>query len=219
MDDSPILELHSMADPDAHHTILLGDFNIHHSQWGGDVVERNDRMAWELVSQTDSMGLKLATATGLTTWQDRGQRGTTIDLTFVSEELHNRLLRCDVDEEGDMASDHKPIVTELDMTPVLEQRAPRWSWKQVDQEALQGYMEALVPPWEFLSRADLDAYASYLHQFVCDMAFKHGRQVKSNKGSKSWWTPKVAKAVQEYRDTRQLTGRCYCSLFGHYWCL
>ena len=73
------------------HQILLGDLNLHHPQWGGPYVYA-EAPAEELLEITAVGGLQVATPMGAIIWQRMPSSQLTIDLTFISEGLYQRLL-------------------------------------------------------------------------------------------------------------------------------
>ncbi|EDN11316.1 predicted protein [Histoplasma mississippiense (nom. inval.)] len=202
-EESPIGQLQEVAGmgTDAE-LVILGDLNVHHERWGGVRVERNFRMAWQLIAQVDRLGLQLATPVGATTWQDRGSPGTTIDLTFLSPLLHDKLRRCAIAEEACKGSDHKPIETTLELTPIPKE-AERRNWKNAEPEEVARDCQKLYVPQSLDSRQAVKEYADYLVGFVGTLADKHATVSKAGLKSKTWWSPRVAKAVEEYKQARR----------------
>ncbi|EDN05845.1 predicted protein [Histoplasma mississippiense (nom. inval.)] len=172
-EESPIGQLQEVAGmgTDAE-LVILGDLNVHHERWGGVRVERNFRMAWQLIAQVDRLGLQLATPGGATTWQDRGSPGTTIDLTFLSPLLHDKLRRCAIAEEACKGSDHKPMETTLELTPIPKE-AERRNWKDAEPEEVARDCQKLYVPQSLDSRQAVKEYADYLVGFVGTLADKH----------------------------------------------
>ncbi|EDN04478.1 predicted protein [Histoplasma mississippiense (nom. inval.)] len=202
-EESPIGQLQEVAGmgTDAE-LVILGDLNVHHERWGGVRVERNFRMAWQLIAQVDRLGLQLATPVGATTWQDRGSPGTTIDLTFLSPLLHDKLRRCAIAEEACKGSDHKPMETTLELTPIPKE-AERRNMKNAEPEEVARDCQKLYVPQSLDSRQAVKEYADYLVGFVGTLADKHATVSKAGLKSKTWWSPRVAKAVEEYKQARR----------------
>src|SRR5437762_6716310 len=84
--------------------ILLGDFNLHHPHWGGIHCALDD-LGDNLLSLTSEAGLDLVLPQGSVTWQ-RGGRASTIDLTFASEALVQRVVRCSPRADWAQMPDH-----------------------------------------------------------------------------------------------------------------
>ena len=95
--------------------LLLGDFNTNHPDWGG-IGAACDQEAEHLLLATGREGLDLITATGEPTWRRNAQEST-IDLTFVTQRLHNRVIFCGPIEEWALTKDHIPIKIELGVKP------------------------------------------------------------------------------------------------------
>jgi hypothetical protein len=84
-------ELRQAAENNSAHQIFLGDLNLHHPQWGGPHVHA-EAPAEELLEMTAAGGLCVATPPGAITWQRGPSSQSTIDLTFISKDLYQRLL-------------------------------------------------------------------------------------------------------------------------------
>jgi endonuclease/exonuclease/phosphatase family metal-dependent hydrolase len=87
--------------------ILLGDFNTHHPLWGGSHVV-SEEQAERLLTDTAACGLGLITAQGVPTWR-RNSSESVIDLTFGTEGIRQRVLRCGPVERWALTQDHIPI--------------------------------------------------------------------------------------------------------------
>ncbi len=106
-DSSPIHCLQETLDQPGEH-VLVGNLNLHHKSWGGNQVNREHRMTADLLKHVEQSNLVLTTSPGMVTRDLHGSK-TTIDLTFVSPTIHDRLIHCQEATELDKASDHKPI--------------------------------------------------------------------------------------------------------------
>ena len=196
---SLLQQIQEVADKEAD-IALIGDMNMHHPNWGGQTVEHAHNAAWDLIAISEELGLELATPDGLVTRQRANNRDSTLDLTFLSPGLYERLLRCNTIESADKGSDHKPIWTRIGGPTVRKERW-KWSWKDVDSEAISLDAEALLLPGAFTGRSEVEEYAEYLSDFVCQLAYKHGKRVRCKNGGKTWWSPRVKAAVEAYRTT------------------
>jgi hypothetical protein len=93
--------------------------NVHHPAWGGPGT-KIDTEATELLEIVDHHEIELATEEGLIMWE-RGQSKSTIDLTFLSTSLFNRLILIERADTVQHDSDHWPIRTQIDIqTPINE---------------------------------------------------------------------------------------------------
>ncbi|EDN08303.1 predicted protein [Histoplasma mississippiense (nom. inval.)] len=203
-EESPIGQLQEVAGmgTDAE-LVILGDLNVHHERWGGVRVERNFRMAWQLIAQVDRLGLQLATPVGATTWQDRGSPGTTIDLTFLSPLLHDKLRRCAIAEEACKGSDHKPIETTLELTPIPKE-AERRNWKNAEPEEVARDCQKLYVPQSLDSRQAVKEYADYLVGFVGTLADKHATVMEEYKQARRSQLPEMERLRARCKRNREI---------------
>lgn len=104
------------AAPSVHH-VVTGDFNLHHPSWGGQQCLTQHAAADSLLHTAAAAGLQLALPPGMITWRARNLEST-IDLMFVSAALTPRITACGVAEHLEQSSDHRPILTHLDLATV-----------------------------------------------------------------------------------------------------
>lgn len=180
-------------------SLVTGDFNLHHSLWGGDRVRHADDLAGNLIQLMEDKKLSLTTPTGTITWRNAGSPGTTIDLTFATEGLQGRVLRCRPLEDPGTIEDHTAIETIVGGAPMWKDRY-RWSWKDTDPEAVLKDSQKLWVPVNFLSTKHLDDYAEYVQNTTADLAGKHGKRIKVGRGGRSWWSKEVQDAVHDYKE-------------------
>ncbi|EDN04471.1 predicted protein [Histoplasma mississippiense (nom. inval.)] len=125
--------------------IVLGDFNLHHPLWSS--THRHGGRgpsAQGLLTVIEEFQLQLLTEPGTPThrWKD-GE--STIDLTFASEDLADRVTHCKVDREVDCDSDHLPIALVFDWNwqPVNPTRKRLWT--KTNLELLRKTVETRLP--------------------------------------------------------------------------
>lgn len=181
--------------------VLLGDFNLHHPSWGGERVRRADEAARELIDMTSQRDLHLATSQGAVTWRGGRSEGTTIDLTFLSRRLFNGLIRCAPVDNANEVEDHTAVETVVAVPHLQQERVGRWSWKEMNTEAVQEDSKRLKVPSTLTSREALEEYARYVMDFVVNLSRKHGRFTHPAPWCKTWWSPEVATAVEQYKST------------------
>ncbi|OXV05450.1 hypothetical protein Egran_06782, partial [Elaphomyces granulatus] len=109
--------------------------NLHHPIWGGEDAEEEPPEADELIHLMDEARLQLLTESGTVTWS-RGEQRTTVDLTFVSQTLSERLIVNEVAEDVSDDSDHHPIRTVIDTTTVAGEPPKRRNFKLMDTKKL-----------------------------------------------------------------------------------
>ncbi|KAI0995171.1 hypothetical protein K3495_g13010, partial [Podosphaera aphanis] len=116
---------------DGHH-VLVGDFNLHHPRWGGKAVVTHHKLAEDLIDMLGEKNIELILPEGTITWSNRGSQST-LDLTFVSKDLEDKIAECQPANELEASSDHIPICTGILIQPeAKEEQAPRPQWKKAD---------------------------------------------------------------------------------------
>lgn len=197
----------AQAQAQAPSQILLGDFNLHHPRWGGNQTFSYHRMAEELISTTSQAGLLLATEPGTVTWERQGSSCQTLDLVFLTRNLHQRVLSCRSNPEQSHGSDHLPIITTLQVaklpaTPSL----PRPQWKKADWEkvnqAVQSRLQALdhVP---LRTEQELDQVIARLQDILQQAVKDYIPVAKPSNYAKMSWTQESQRMVKLARKMRR----------------
>ena len=88
-----------------------------------------------LISLMGDAGLTQVTRPGTVIWRSRGQRSI-IDLTFVSENLTDKVIECGPKEDACHGSDHLPVVLTLDMRPLYTLPTPKHAWHKMDDATI-----------------------------------------------------------------------------------
>ncbi|GES66033.1 hypothetical protein ATETN484_0014000100 [Aspergillus terreus] len=131
--------------------VVVGDFNLHHPAWGGSDVPHVEIEAEGLLGLMDRHRFELLTEAGTATWS-RGSLQSTIDLTWVSASLRDRLVLWERADDLDSDSDHYPLRTRLDVATTPVEVVRRRNWKKADVEQLISLVrERLDPPHLILS--------------------------------------------------------------------
>ncbi len=134
--------------------LVVGDFNVYHEDWFGNLpmpeCPQSKRAHAEALRTTMAEhGMELALPKGSIT-RPRADvrsnlRGTTLDLSWCSEGLTERVSTCRIREDLDMASDHMPIETVFlinhSRTPVRNRR----DFKTMDIETFTKAITPLLP--------------------------------------------------------------------------
>ncbi|CAG9978303.1 unnamed protein product [Clonostachys byssicola] len=144
--------------------ILLGDFNLHHPTWGGDGLRVVEEQARDLHSLADAYLMNCKTPRGATTYSrstSTDQYCSTIDLTFVGGNIDSLFKSCQViDDLAAFASDHRPVLTRMEMAPNMEVKA-RYSWNEVKGKTFLPTLKETTSQIGFAplgSFSDADAY-------------------------------------------------------------
>lgn len=110
----------ALAEPGDH--LVVGDFNLHHATWGGEAIASTDPHSYILLETMDRRELELLLPQGTIT-RHMGKSSSTIDLALATPEVVARVEHCDTWEPADHDSDHRPILTILNIDiPEVEPR-------------------------------------------------------------------------------------------------
>ena len=101
------------ATPEASH-IVVGDFNLHHPTWGGLRCLTQHAAADRLLDAAAAADLNLTLPPGTITWRAHHLEST-INLTLVLAMLTPRVVSCYVVDRWEQSSNHRPILTYLDL--------------------------------------------------------------------------------------------------------
>ena len=146
-------------------SVVVRDFNLHYPSWTGPSYPRQHLLADDLLNIIRARGASLALPRGTITRDYQGSQ-TTIDLSFVTDSLANRIMSCGVDEEMENSSDHLPIKTILNLETQKEpERSWRRNWKAIDVEKFKNTLLAKVPdslPNKIVGRQRIEEYTKEL---------------------------------------------------------
>ena len=125
--------------------ITVGDFNSHHPLWGG-INTAADNSSGRIIEIIDRFALQPQLPQGtITRWGYSGQINTTIDLVLATPETSSRLISCDVHPPAEYDSDHRPILTRLQLDlPPAPQRTRR-NWDRINPEHFTQTLEIMLP--------------------------------------------------------------------------
>ena len=133
-----------------HEHLVVGDFNAKHTDWGGDDVERNQGPHLAIRQLTNKYNLQLLLPVGtITRPADRVtvDRGSTIDLTWGSQQISDGLIECDVPAHLEFSSDHLPIRTRIGFyTQPRPPRQPVFNMRKTVKEQYQTHLASMIPP-------------------------------------------------------------------------
>lgn len=209
--DSPILKLDNILTQTANNMVgLFGDFNLHHHEWSDRVRGTSHQLADNLLEITETHGLELITTRGLVTWQ-RHDQTSTLDLSFISTSLQDRLVSHGYHSPADCGSDHLPLLTTimLDTPTVTPQPSqPKFQWKRMDPEQVAAGAQCLHVPVHLSSREAIDDYARYLQDFALDLAsttvpISRGNDTCKRRYQCPWWSDSIARLVRQERIARR----------------
>lgn len=143
--------------------LILGDFNLHHPMWSTRHRHANTGItaAQPLLAIVEKYNLKLMTALGTST--HRWKTGeSTIDLTFASEELASRTIKCKIDNRLDCDSDHLliAVVIERDWQNAPPERKRMWAKTDIPllQETVSDRLPEVADDTELSDKKCIDEY-------------------------------------------------------------
>lgn len=105
----------------------------------------------------DQFDVELTIEEGVTTWEC-GESQSTIDLTFISTTLANRLVVCERADDVQHDSDHFPIRTLLDIDTPAREALKRRNWKATNTKVLMESIDTnlVVPSLAGKSKASIE---------------------------------------------------------------
>jgi len=192
---------HRAHQPTPRHMIWAGDFNRHHPLWD-DV--RNSHLFTETALDAtqpllDLLGIhrmKMALPRDLATLESTATKNwTRVDNVFCSADLLQSFLLCDVDPTRRPANtDHFPILSTVDIVPMVAKESVRRNFRQTDWDAfgkmLKEKLERLDEPREFRmgERAAFERARKDLERAVMETIEDQVPMAKPCPHSKRWWT-------------------------------
>lgn len=184
--------------------LLVGDFNLHHPMWSGIQDPTCHDAAAPLIRANNQAGLQLLSPIGQVTWA-RGPSRSTLDLTFGTETIQNRLLTCSIDYDMDNGSDHLPIGTTFALeAPIAPERARR-NWKEIDIEKVKTGSKLLIPyPVEWGTEQGVEMYTGYLIQFIQELIEASVPWCRKSQHTVPWWSEEIKEAIKKERRFKRV---------------
>ena len=184
--------------------ILLTDSNLHHPDWSKKRRLYSDT-ANKFQSLMKDLNLDLAIAP-FTPTRARSlseKPCSAIDLSFISSSLSNSLIFSKVALQFFHGSDHRPILTSLDLDPPRKTWKPERNWKTLDSNLARVECEKLQLPSHFQDKNKVDKYLEYLDNFLQEVASKCTQLQKQSGHSAPWWNQDIQNKVREERRVRR----------------
>ena len=184
--------------------LVLGDFNLHHPYWGGPLAHA-DAGAEPLIELAHQMGLHLLTARGSATWK-RGTLESTIDLTFATEEIQSRVLRCQPRQDAALAQDHIPIHVDIDLSLPCQLPSLRFQLKDVNHtefcESLGQYLRGMSTA-PIRTTEDIDTRLEDIRSALLSTLERHCPKPRPSPKAKPEWSPECTGLLQDLRRARR----------------
>ena len=126
------------------HLVVLGDFNLHHPQWSNVWTRSVSSGANMLLDMLVDRQLWQLTPPGMKTHRCQSS-DTTIDLTFATSALQQRLICCKVADNLDCDSDHLPISIWLSWGWEHATGRRNRNWEATDTDKLRSAVQREIP--------------------------------------------------------------------------
>ena len=130
--------------------IIVGDMNAHHTQWDPEIPTNNQCGNALADYILDEPRLAVATTPGLGTHMNNNGIVSTIDLTICSSNLLNKIETKALPGHG---SDHRPILTTVNIAPEIVSKTKRPKWI-IDPKKWTRWREVIPPLTEAHNSTD-----------------------------------------------------------------
>jgi hypothetical protein len=193
----------AMAKGNQEDHVVVGDINLHHPIWGGPNVTGDD-IAEDFIHDMDEADMELMTEPGIATWQREDQEST-IDLTYVSRSLTERLIECTIADDLENSSDHLPIRTTIDITTVSAEQPKRRNFKLTDNGKLLDFVRANLQafPTAFTSAHQIEQATDHLIEIINQGIAISTPWADPSNFSNPDFTPECRETVKEARRLRR----------------
>lgn len=170
--------------------LISGDMNAHHVEWE---THKSDKAGRHLMKIKESFDLHLHTPKDLGTFSScQTIRDTTIDLTFTSQSLENRISEYEISKSIPFGDDHKPIRFTLhSTTPPIElpqtfiRNYKKANWTEVNAILQQEFDKLNL---NITTRKQLQQLINDYKKIVSTSIEKHiPGSFYNNKYHKPWW--------------------------------
>ena len=131
---STLPALAAMLEREGEH-IIIGDFNLHRPDWNSENRFTQHAASAELIRLANVHGLLQATQPGIAT-RETVNSESTLDLTFLQQDLHSALLSCEVRRDLHHGSDHLLVATYIGLEVKEVEERLRRAWKSANPEAV-----------------------------------------------------------------------------------
>ena len=115
-------------------SIAVGDFNLHHSSWADLFYFKQHLLANDLLNIMQNVKISLTLLKDIIT-RDYQEAQIIMNLSFVTDDIANKLIYCEINEKVENAFDHLSIRTILDLRTqeephvILDATERKWMWK------------------------------------------------------------------------------------------
>ena len=117
--------------------------------------------------------------------------------------MSNSLLFSKVALQFFHGSDHRPVLTSLDLDPPRKTWKPERNWKTLDSNLARSECEKLQLLFHFQNKYEVDEYLEYLDNFLQEIASKYTPLQKQSGHSVFWWNQEIQNKVKKKRRLRR----------------
>jgi len=154
----------------------------------------------------DQHQLVQLTPQGLVTYQSHNSEST-LDLTFATPGLSNRVVECDVRLEVHHDSDHLPITITLDLNPPTPPPPERRVWDRVDVNLLLKSLNKNIPQAWAYSKGSLQHVVPVLLDAIASAIDTAVPVARISLRSQAHFTPECKEACIEAKQLRRIWQR------------
>ena len=205
--DSLLLLLQTALQERGQH-ILLTDSNLHHPDWSKKrrlYSETANR--FQALMKDSNLDLAIAPFTPTRARSLTQAPCSANDLSFISSSLSNSLIFSKIALQFFHGSDHRPVLTSLNLNPPKKTWKPERNWKTLDSELARNKCDTLQQPFHFQNKHEVDEYLDYLNDFLQGIATQCTQLQKQSSYAVPWWNPDIQSKVKEERRLRRQVQR------------
>src|SRR5271168_3360260 len=193
--------------------VWLGDFNRHNPWWEDPknsrlFTNRNVDEAQILIDLLSDYDMDLALPQFIPTIVNSRGGNTRPDNVFISQDISNWIVKCEVLADRPPRADHFPIITHLDFPLHRPLKVRSWNFRATDWGFFRRELEQALdnsPPTErLLSPAQIDAALLRLETAVLNTMDKVVPRSNPTPYSKRWWTKDLEMARIKLRRAAAL---------------
>ncbi len=186
--------------------VLVEDFNLHYLTWEESFYSRQHLLSNDLIEIITNVDALLMLFQDIIT-RNYQKSQMTIDLIFMTDDIMNQLIWCEIDEEMKNFSDHLLIQTIIDLKVCEElARKSRCNWKTMNKEKFinilkEQMLKSLLN--HEMKRWCINEYTKQLLNALKKIIKIFTFWVKSYEMIKAEWTKKCMKIIKNVQWMRR----------------
>ena len=120
-------------------------------------------------------------------------------LHFISSSFSNSLIFCKGALQFFHKSDHRSVLTCLDLDSPRKTWKPERNWRTLDSNLARSECEKLQLLFHFQDKYKVDKYLEYLDNFLQGIVSKYTQLQKQSGHSVFWWNQEIQNKVKKKR--------------------